>query len=140
LDAVDDLGARRQIGQHLGLGSAQQEGRHQTSQAAARGLVALAFDGGGIALAELPAAAQQARVEQVHDRPQVGEPVFHRGAGERQLEARRQRGHGLDAFGGGVFQRLRFVQHQRGPFACGKGLGVDLRQRVTGNHQVEGGG
>ena len=61
LDAVHDFRSRRQVGQHLSLGLAQQERHRQPEQAAARGIVVLAFDGVGIAFTELPAAARYCR-------------------------------------------------------------------------------
>ena len=62
LDAVHDFRSRRQVGQHLSLGLAQQERHRQPEQAAARGIVVLAFDGVGIAFTELPAAARYCKV------------------------------------------------------------------------------
>ena len=47
LDAVHDFRSRRQVGQHLSLGLAQQERRRQPAQAAARGIVVLALNGVG---------------------------------------------------------------------------------------------
>jgi hypothetical protein len=109
------LGPRRQVVQHLGLGAAQDEGRDQAAQLPARGLVALALDGAGKALVEARQRAQQAGVAGLHDRPQLAQPVLDGRARQRQAKARLQAEHRLGALGCRVLDGLGLVQHQRGP-------------------------
>jgi hypothetical protein len=101
-------------------------------------LVALALDGSGEALGKARGRAQQAGVAGTHDGPQLAETVLHRRAGQGQAEAGPQREYHLAALGGGVLDGLGLFQHQRAPAPGGKGLGVDLQQRIRHPDKLAG--
>ena len=65
--------------------------------------------GRGEALVEARQGAEQAGVAEAHDRPQFGQAVFDRRAGEREAEVRVQLEHRLRALGGGVLDGLGLV-------------------------------
>ena len=135
---VDDLGARRQVLQHLGLGAAQQKGRDDAAQPLAHGGVLLAFNGAGKALLELRLRAQQAGVEQAHQRPQLRQAVFNGCARQRQPEVGLQLAHHLRALGVGVLERLGLVHHQAGPARGAESFSVLQGQPVAGHQHLAG--
>ena len=59
--------------------------------------------------------ADEARVGEVEDRPQVAEPVLDRRAGEREPGAGRDAAQLLGGLAGRVLDRLRLVEHDRAP-------------------------
>jgi hypothetical protein len=76
--------------------------------------------GPGEALVEAVDGAEQAGVGKTHDRPEVGQAVFDRRAGQRQAKIGVEFEHRLRALGGGVLDRLRFVGDQGMPGAPAK--------------------
>ena len=82
---LGDLDLLRQVVDDAGVGlhASQQVGADDAAQQGGGLVVAVALDGDGEALPEAFGAAEHAGVEEVHDRPQLGQPVLHRGAGER---------------------------------------------------------
>jgi hypothetical protein len=69
-------GERRQIGEHLGLGAPQDERLDLFLQALARLRAPVALDGFEEAMIERAPGAEQARVQEVEDAPQVAEVIF----------------------------------------------------------------
>ena len=84
-EEVVGLGLGRQLGSdaRVGLAAAQQEGADQVGELASLGRLEARLDRAGPHLAEGVAAAEQARDRPVEDRPQLGEVVLDRGAGQR---------------------------------------------------------
>ena len=89
-DDLVGLGLRRQLGGDAGVGlaAAQQERLDQLGEPARHRRVDAALDRRGPHLAEGVARAEQARRRPVEDRPQLGQVVLHRGAGQRDPAAR----------------------------------------------------
>jgi hypothetical protein len=67
----------------VGLHPAQHERAGETLEQRGRVLVVEALDRDREPGAERPRGAEQPRVEELHDRPQLGQPVLHRGARQR---------------------------------------------------------
>ncbi len=136
-----DLGARRQLGQHLRLGAAQDEGRGQASQARARacfGAFVLGFlDRAGETQLELVGAAQQARIDEAEQVPQFSQVVFQRRAGGRHAEVPLQRHHRLRALGVHVLDRLGLVEHDAVPAPALEARRFQLQQAVADHDHVE---
>jgi hypothetical protein len=124
-DRQDQFGARRQFLQHFSLGPSQYEGTDQAFEDVLRLAVAATLDGPGEAFVEAIDGAQQARIGKAHDRPQVAKPVFHRRPGQRQTKIGGEFEHRLRALGGGVLDRLRFIDDEGVPGTAGEAL---LRQ------------
>ncbi len=135
---LQDFGARRQLLEHLLLGAAQDEGRDHPPQPQAHLHILIPFDGDREALVEVLPAAQQAGVDEAEEAPELTEVVFdgraRRDDAESAIEAEgRQR-----AFGAGVLDRLRLIQHDRLPGNVGERVAPGLHQAVAADHQVEG--
>ena len=135
LDPIGQLGARRQFGQHLGLGAAQDKGLQQAAQRQAGWLVALG-NWRGKALAKLLQAAQQTRIEKTKQAPQLAQMVFYWGAAGGQPKIGAQGKRRLGAAGVRVFDGLGFVQNHAGPMHLGKAFGVQLKQAIADHHQI----
>ena len=104
-----------------------------------RGLVvAVALDRDRELGAELLGRAEQARAGELHDRPQVGQPVLDRRAGQRDPGLGGQGAHRLGLAGGRVLDVLRLVADHPGPPNLAELLLVPGGQRVGGDHQVRG--
>ena len=83
-------------------------------------VVAVPLDRLGVALLERrPPMPSRPGVGELQDRPQVGEPVLHRRAGDRDPVARRQRADRGGLLGGGVLDRLRLVDDDPAPVDLG---------------------
>ena len=110
-----DLGLVGQIGDDrlVGLHPAQDVGPHQLAQRAV-GVVGPLGQALGVA-GELLGVAQQARIDEVEDRPQIAEVIFDRRSGQRdpRLGLQRLRRFGLP--GVRVLDRLRLVQDDEAP-------------------------
>ncbi len=80
-----DLDLLRQIvdDRRVGLEPAQDVGPRRCAQPFGRFGVPVPLDRDRVAGAEAFGGSEQARVEEVHDRPQLGEPVLHRCPGQR---------------------------------------------------------
>ena len=86
LDLAQDLGLGRQLGRHLLLGPAQHErAGSRAARSCWRSAVALLLDLVAEDAAEGLAVAEEARQQEVEDRPELAEVVLHRRAGQRQL-------------------------------------------------------
>ncbi len=79
---LDLLGQIRD-NRRVALEAAQNEGRGDAAQLRGGPDVAGPLDRAGEVAAELRLAAKIAGVQEAHDAPKLGEPVLHRGAGER---------------------------------------------------------
>jgi hypothetical protein len=74
--------------------------------------------------AENARGAEEPGVQEVEDRPQVAEPVLHRGSGERESRARSHGFHGARLLGARVLDRLRLVEDRQRPLAALERLGA----------------
>ena len=130
------FGLVRQVADHrfVRLAPPQQVRLHQLAQrrVAIRGcLHALAE------LAKRRRASQQSRVQKIHQRPQIAQPVFHRRSGHGDARVRPQLLHRPRLPGPGVLDRLRFVQHAQPPAVVAQPL-VARCGTVRGQHEVRG--
>ena len=94
------------------------------------------LDRNGVAGAELVRGPEQAGIEEVHQRPQFGQPVLHRGPGQRDSLPGAQPPHRPGRLGQAVLHRLRLVQHDPPPLVAGQFLDVPGRGGVRGDHEV----
>ena len=85
-----------------------------------------------VPLAELLGRAEQARVGELHDRPQLGQPVLHRRPGQGDPGRGRQGPDRPGLPGGVVLDVLRLVADHPGPAHLGE------RGLVPGGHAVRG--
>ena len=135
---VVGLGLGGQLGgdARVGLATPEQERLDQVGELARLGRHRAGLDRPGPDLAERVAAAEQARRAPVEDRPELGEVVLHRGAGERDPPtagdgAQRPRGRGPR-----VLHMLGLVGHDEVP---GDGVErgvVDPHRAVGGQHEA----
>ena len=80
--------------------------------------------------------AEETRVEELHDRPEVAHVVLHRCAGERDPIAGRQRARGTGLLGLRVLDVLRLVEDDALPGHRVQRRDVPLEQGVAGDHHV----
>ncbi len=121
----------------------EDERLHDRAQPLQRPLVAAQLDRSRERPLERLARAEQARVDDVHDRPELAEPVLDRGAGHRQLPARGESAQRLGALGRGVLDVLRLVEQDAVPgdprervgVAGGDVVGGDDDVAVRGDHR-----
>ncbi len=76
-------------------------------------------------------AAEQARVEELHDRPQVADRILHRRAGEGEAIVGSERTRGPGLLGLGVLDVLRLVEDHCGPGHAAQMLEVAVQQRIA---------
>ena len=85
---------------------------------------------------KLARAAQQAGVEHVHQRPQLGQAVLHRRPGHGDAPAGWDRAHRPGLRGAGVLDLLGLVEHQAAPRHLGQLRLVAGDEGVGGEDQV----
>ena len=131
----------RQVGDDrlVGLEPAQDERPGDPPQPGGRFLVGGALDWDRVPLPELLGGPEQAGAGELHDRPQVAEPVLHRGAGERDPGSGRQAADRLSLPGRVVLDVLRLVAHHPRPPDPGELLPVPGRNAVAGDYQIGSG-
>ena len=78
----------------------------------------------------------EARIGEVEDRPEVADAVLDRRAGQRQPRASGDAPQLLGGLAGRVLDRLRLVEHDRGPLDGGQRLDVAHGGGVGGDHDV----
>src|SRR6185436_20024336 len=110
----DRLGARRQLRGDLLLEAAQQERADLLAQEGG-GVGAPGGDRRGEAALEVGARAEQPRVGEVADAPQLLEAILDRRARQRDAEAGRDRERRLRLLAVRVLDRLRLVEDERRP-------------------------
>ena len=133
---VGNLGARRQLIEHLAFQPAQNKRLDQRLQGFTGRLLA-AFDRRAEAFGEALLTAEQTGIDKAKQVPQLAEVILQRRAGGDQFEVRLQAHRRLRAFAVGVLDRLRLVQHHAAPVLGGKSLIVLLQQAVAGHHQIQ---
>ena len=75
--------------------------------------------------------AEKARVEKLHDRPQLADVVFYGGAGQGDAMISLERAGRLGLFGLGVFDVLRLVQDDGAPLDLLEQVEVAVQQRIA---------
>ena len=93
--------------------------------------IAPGLDGDEEALPERRLRAEEAGIEQIHDRPEVADVVLHRRAGEGDAERRLDRPRGLGLLRLGVLDVLRFVEDEALPRHALQRLDLAVQQRVA---------
>ena len=132
---VDDLGLVRQLGQHLLLEAAQDEGAdHRPQQRHVLGIL----DRLAEAALELAEAAEQARVDEGEQAPQLPQVVLDGGAGEGQAKIPLELEQQLGTLGAGILDLLRLVQHHARPAAGLEGLGQAAEHAVVDQDDLAG--
>ena len=132
LIGLDLLG---EILRDLGLRAAEDE-RVDRGAEALGGLLIARVDGTRVTLLELVERAEQAGADEVEDRPDLGEAILDRRAGEREAAL------GLEALGGArrgaerVLDVLRLVEDRVAEIELGEELLVATEQRVARDHDV----
>ena len=116
LHAQDRVRARRQLGRDVLFEPAEQERAHALAQRRGGPGAALG-DRARVAVREIRSPAQQAPVGEVHQAPQLLQPVLDGRAGQRQPEGRGQRVRGARGLAVGVLDRLRLVEDHGVPGA-----------------------
>ena len=136
LDLLGKIGSDLRIG----LRPAQHKRANHLAEMLAAILVEQLFDRDGEALAEFAGAAKQAGVEHVHDRPELGEMVLDRRAGERDAARGNKRPNG-DARGGGwILDLLRFIEGDAVPVDLRELVLIAMGQCVAGDDDIMPGG
>ena len=118
----------------VGLHPAQDVGPDQIAQRAVGVVRPLGQGLGGAA--ELLRASEQAGIDEVEDRPQVAEVVFHRRSGQGDPCFSLQGLGGARLLGVGVLDRLRLVQHHEAPGRFSQHRQAQQRA-IAGDHQVQ---
>ena len=128
----------RQVGQHVrvDLAPAQQEGPRHPDERLLGLRVGAALDRRGDQAAKAGARPEEAGVQDVHDRPQVVEPVLDGRAGERDPVARGDRARRLRRPGERVLDRLGLVERQHPPSERREEAAIAGQERVGGEHDV----
>ena len=116
--------------------AAEDERLDDRAQPFERVLVAGQLDRPGEGALEPLARAEQPRVDDVHDRPELAEPVLDRRAGHRELPPRGQPPERPGALGGRVLDVLRLVEEQPVPGDPGEGGRVARGDVVGGDDHV----
>ena len=138
LDAVDVLRLRGQFLQHVGLHPAEDEGAGQLVQPPHRSLVILLHNGLLEPGAECLVRWQIPRHQEGKDAPQLPQPVFHRGAGQRKAHPAVHPADGLIFLGRVVLDGLCLVEDTGVEFlAFVEGL-VAAEQVIARHHKVGG--
>ena len=120
----------------VGLHPAQDKGANHRLQPLRRLFVAIAFDGQPEVLAECLARLQVTGVEEMHDRPQLRQAVFHRRAGQGQAKIGRKLAHRLRLLGRWVLDVLGLIQDHAQPGDGLHRLGIAAGDGVAGQHHV----
>ena len=138
----DGLELVRQVGDDglVGLDPAQDEGLHQALEDGGLHRVVVALHRQLEALAKARLGVEIAGIDEVEDGPEVGQPILHRRAGQREAVPGWQLEHGAGLVGLGVLDVLRLVEHHAVPVDAGEQLLVAPHQGIGGDDQVVLGG
>ena len=137
-EQVVGLGLVGQLGGDAGVGLAppQQERADQAGELPRLGRLEAGLDRAGPDLAERLAAAEQAGRRPVEDRPELGQVVLDRGAGEGDPGRGRDRAQRAGRGGAGVLDVLRLVGDDQPPGDGGQRTGVAPDGAVGGEHEA----
>ena len=123
-DQLDDLGLGRQLAGDPLLGAAQHEGSDPCLERRQALHIAFALHGDAIGLLEAFLVAQPAGHQEVELRPEFAQVIFQRRAGQAEAMAGAQVARRLGGLGGGILDRLGFVEHLQVEVVAGQALGV----------------
>ncbi len=123
----------------VGLEAAQDERRRRSAEPPGSIVVAVAFDGNGEALPERVGRSEEARVQDLHDRPELREAVLDRRPGERDPAGCPDAAGRLGLPGRTVLDVLGLVQHETAPVDCGERLDVARDEPVRRDDEVDRG-
>jgi len=116
-NALDDLGLRRQLCRHLGLGPAKQERLDPLGQCRRAALVGALFDWRTPLAGECSLFAQKTRIGETHDRPEFSQMIFHGSSGQAEAVFRFDAAQPAGRGGIRILDGLRFVENGDVPFA-----------------------
>ncbi len=120
----------------VGLEAAQDERPHQPFQPLGSQPILVAFDGQRKRLAEPGLRAQEPRVEELHDRPQLRQPVLDRRTGQGNTVGRSKLADGLRLLGVGVLDVLRFIEDHIAPGYLHQVLCIAPRQAIGADDHI----
>ena len=123
----------------VGLDAAQDERPGEASQSIRGVVITATLDRLGVALLERRCRSEQPGIGELEDGPQVGEAVFHRRSGDGNPSARRDRADRGGLLGGGVLDRLRFVDDDAPPGDLAEIGGVPRGKCIRGDHKIAAG-
>ena len=135
------LRLRRQVGsdRRVGLAPTQQERSYHPGEGVDGGRVAVAFDGDGDPPTERLERAEQAGRGPVEDRPEIGEAVLDRRAGEGDPAGHGQRPQRASRARQGVLGVLGLVGDDQPPRLLGQDAVIAAHHAVGGEHEPVGG-
>ena len=108
-----DFGAFGEVTQHFGLGSAQQKRTHEAAQTLRSTRIPITLDRHSEPRGKTITRTEQARVEQVHQGPQLIEPIFHGRTSNRDTHRGIDPQRGLSTPRIRIFNGLSFVENER---------------------------
>src|SRR3981189_2380405 len=120
----------------VGLEAAQDERRCQFLQVRRRYLVARGLDWDEEIPLELGLSADQPRIKELHQRPQIAHVVLDRSAGERDAIAAFERARGSGQLALRILDVLRLVQNDSRPRVLGQRREIAVQQAVTADHEI----
>ena len=126
----------RQVGGDQVLGASQQERPDPPAEALERLLVAFLLHRVGDQLLESRRVGVETRRHDREQRPQLHQPVLHRGAGQGEPEVGADPAYGLIGLRRVVLDRLRLVEHQPAPRLLGVRVDLEPEQGVGRDDDV----
>ena len=133
---VEDFGFRRQFGGDFGLGAAKHERTHALVEHRLTLDVAVFLDRIAVAGAEATLRPEEARREEIEQRPQFAQMILQRRAGQAQALTGFQTQRLAGGFGIGVLDGLRLVQDHGVPLARHQHFMIARQQRIRGQNEV----
>ena len=94
------------------------------------------LDRNGKLLAEVLTGAEIVRIEEFHDRPEFGEPILHRCAGQSDSMPGVEAAYSFGLLGAFVFDILCLVKHNIFPLNRRKMLLVAQREGIRGDNDI----
>ena len=136
-DVQRDLGALREVVEHIGLQAPQHERRDDASQPVARLVVVVEFHRFAEVGPELLPRAEQTGIQEAEQRMEIHQVVLDGCAGGHDAEARGQSARRPSPLRQRVLDRLGFVEHHAVPTDRGQSLHIVLQQAVGREVEVE---
>ncbi len=136
IDVARDDGFFRQVGEHVFLAPAQQQGRNAPAEALATFGIVVLFDRRAEEAREVTFVAEQSGFDCIELRPQFAEVVFQRRARHGQAATSGDFAHHACRLALGVLHHLRFIEDEQGIFMREQGLTITCQQRIGGDDEV----
>ena len=99
----------------IGLQTTEDERLNQPAESFRLGLITMTLNGNGELLPEFSRRSQISRIQKFHDRPEFGQAILDRGAGQGGPALRLEHADHLRLLGRRVLDVLRFIQHHPMP-------------------------